>query len=70
MTDQFEKKQSPSKKSKAKQSILEKFTKSYTNLELSSYLEEIDLNMQVLNLKVSEFNEENNILRDEFTRCN
>jgi FtsZ-binding cell division protein ZapB len=26
--------------------------------------------MQVLNLKVSEFNEENTILRDEFTRCN
>jgi len=36
MIENFEKKQSPSKKSKAKQSILEKFTKSYTNLELSS----------------------------------
>jgi len=36
MIDLFEKKQSPSKKSKAKQSILEKFTKSHTNLELST----------------------------------
>jgi FtsZ-binding cell division protein ZapB len=26
--------------------------------------------MQVLSLKVTEFNEENNVLRDEFTRCN
>ena len=71
MIERFDKKQSPSKKGKARQSILDKFTKSQApHLELSSLIEEVDLNMKVLSLKVTEFNEENNVLRDEFTRCN
>ncbi len=50
-------------------SVFDKF-KPASAPELSSLLESVDLSMQLLSVKVGEFNEENTLLREEASRCN